>query len=765
MRCVTRFVTPFALGLAAVLAACQREQTATTQPQFTSVTDEMLLAAGSDASNAVNWVMYGGAYNNQRYSPLNQIDKANVKNLALAWTYKTGVMKSFETTPLVVNGIMYMTTADSKVVALNAATGQQLWRYEPKLTTTIICCGPNNRGVAAYGDRVFVATLDDRLIALNQRDGTVAWQTQIDDPTAGYSQTAAPLIADGKLIVGTAGAEYGIRGYIKAFNPHDGKLLWTWYAIPAPGEAPNGWWGEWKETDPFGAPLHRNIAQEKRDSARYADSWRRGGGSMWMTPAYDPSTKTLYAAVGNPSPDLDGVTRPGDNLYSGSVVAIDVVSGRLKWYLQVLPHDVWDLDAVSPPVLFERNGRKLLGHAGKTGWYYVIDATNGTPVRRSDAFVPQENMFSPPTAKGVRMLPGANGGSEWSPVAYSPRSGMTYVLGLHQPMTYTTKKAPYAKGQLWLGSAFRAIANEPQWGTFTAVKVDDGKIAWQRKVPQPMIGGALATAGDIVFVGEADGSFDAFDAVNGNLLWQYKDSAGVNSAPMTYSLGGVQYVAVAAGGNFQIGSKIGDNLRVFALRDRLPRELQQSPAVSGPGATSSTTSSTESAAAAPSEVNPSGGAVAAASPKVDPSNIKESLRWDAATKSMSLPMVSGLTPDAGGWNFNGRARGNMTIVVPVGTKVTMPFYNRDIVPHSLGVVEGSPTNVPSAPSQPAFPNAETKNFQQGIATNEGDTVVFTADKAGTYLIVCGVPGHAVSGMWLVLEVSSTATQPRITTGN
>jgi sulfocyanin len=766
------------LGLMVLAAACQRgesgeartagggRQTAAARsplpppPQFTSVTDQMLLDAGHDASNAANWVMYGGAYTNQRYSVLDQIDKSNVESLALAWTYKTGVPLSFETTPVVVNGVMYMTTANSKVVALNAATGEQIWRYEPTLTTTIICCGPNNRGVAVYGDRVFVATLDDRLIALNQRDGSVAWQTRIDDPAAGYSQTAAPLVADGKIIIGTAGAEYGIRGYLKAFDPQDGRLLWTWYTIPAPGEAPNGWWGKWQETDPFGTPLHRDIAQEKRDSARYANAWRRGGGSTWMTPAYDPETKTLYASVGNPSPDLTGSVRPGDNLYCDAIVAVDVRTGKLKWYVQTVPHDVWDLDAVSPPLLFVRNGRKLLGHAGKTGWVYVIDATDGTPVRRSQAFVPQENMFAPPTAKGVRMLPGANGGSEWSPMAYSPKTAMTYALGLNQPMTYSTNPEAYSKGQLWLGSAFKSIAGEPQSGTFSAINVDDGRIAWQRKTDKPMIGGALATAGDLVFVGEGNGSFDALDAATGALLWQYRDSAGVNAGPMTYAVGGVQYVAVAAGGNFQIGTKYGENLLVFALRDRMPalgQRVQQAP---GGARDTMNRQPTQ-----PTEVNPSAAAPAAPSsaPSVNPANVNASMRWDPATRSMTLPMVSGLNRNAGGWNFDGQARGSMTIVVPVGTKVTMPFYNQDIVPHSLGVVAGSRTNVPSQPTQPVFPGAATKNFQQGIATNEGDTVTFTADKAGTYLIVCGVPGHAASGMWVVFQVSPSVTQPQIVT--
>ncbi len=576
------------LTAAALLAACNRGEKGATSdeggtaqpatasapvaPTFTPVSDQMLLDDGTDGNN---WLTYGGSYDNQRYSTLTQVSKDNVKDLQLAWTYQTGIPLSFETTPVVVNGVMYMTTPNSNVMALNAVTGEEMWRYEPKLGTTIICCGPNNRGVAVHGSHVIVGTLDARLVALNNADGTVAWEVKVDDPTAGYSQTMAPLIADGKVIVGTSGAEYGIRGYVKAFDPADGKLLWTWYSIPAPGEAPNGWFGEWKNTDPFGTPLNRNIAKEKADSAKYADSWERGGGSMWMTPAYDPATKTLYATIGNPSPDLDGEIRPGDNLYTESLVALDATTGKLKWYFQMVPHDVWDLDAVSPPILFERNGRKLVGHAGKTGWYYVVDAATGKPVIRSENFVPHENMFAQPTKAGVRMLPGANGGSEWSPAAYDPKNGRVFVLGLHQPMNYSTTSVPFKKGQLWLGSAFRAIPGEDQWGTFSAINVDDGKIAWQRRVPNPMIGGALATAGGLVFVGQANGSFDAFDANDGKVLWRHRAGAGVNAAPMTYMVNGTQYIAVAAGGNFQISAKPGDDLLVFALRERADATLQQ----------------------------------------------------------------------------------------------------------------------------------------------------------------------------------------------
>jgi len=333
------------------------------------------------------------------------------------------------------------------------------------------------------------------------------------------------------------------------------------------------------------------------------------------------------------------------------------------------------------------------------------------------------------------------------------------VLGLNQPMTYSTNPEAYRKGQLWLGSAFKSIGGEPQSGTFSAVNVDNGKIAWQNKTEQPMVGGALATAGGVVFVGEANGAFDAFNASNGSLLWQYRDTAGVNAAPMTYAVAGVQYVAVAAGGNFQIGSKYGDNLLVFALRDRMPpltQRLHRAP---------NAVASTDSArlAVAPTESTAGATTPNGATPAVDAANVAKSLQWNPATKAMTLPMVAGLNKNGGGWNFDGYSRGGLTIIVPVGAKVTFPYYNQDIVPHSLGVVAGSPTNVPSSPAQPAFAQAMTRSFQQGIATNQTDVVSFVADKPGTFLIVCGVPGHAASGMWVVFQVSPEATQPRIIT--
>jgi alcohol dehydrogenase (cytochrome c) len=522
----------------------------------------------------VDWPTYGGNAWNQRWSGLKQINTRNVSRLVPRMVFQTGVGRpgSFETTPIVVGDLMYVTTAyNEATIAYDLNSRKQVWRYEHKLGTTLTCCGPNNRGVAVSDGSVFEGTLDARLIALDSKTGKLKWDIEVADPAAGYSITDAPLIVGQNVIVGVSGGEYGIRGHVTAYNTKTGEQAWRWYSIPAPKgdptfdeKAPNGWWGTWA-TKAEASDLHRDIAKEKADSAKYADAWKTGGGGVWMTPAYDKDLHSIFLAVGNPSPDLDGSVRPGDNLYTDAIVAIDATTGKTKWYYQTIPHDVWDLDAVSPPIVTTLDGKKVVAHAGKTGWIYVVDATTGKLVRKSDNFVPQENMFALPTDKGTRMLPGANGGSEWSPIAVDPTLNYAFVAGLHQPMNYITHSAPYEKGRLWLGSAFVAIPGEEQWGLYSAVNLATGKIAWQNKVPQPMMGGSLATAGGLAFTGEGNGNFNAYESKTGKLLWQFNAGAGCNAAPMTFTHGGEQFIAVACGGNFQLSYPLGDAVMVFGL--------------------------------------------------------------------------------------------------------------------------------------------------------------------------------------------------------
>jgi alcohol dehydrogenase (cytochrome c) len=522
-----------------------------------------------------DWPTYGGNVWNQRYSGLTAISTKNVNQLVPRSILQTGIPKqgSFENTPIVIGSNAFVTTPFNTLIAYNTDSRKEIWRYEHKLGTTIYCCGPNNRGVAVHGPHVYMGTLDARLLAFDATSGKVAWDVEVADPTFGYSITHAPLVVGNNVIVGVSGGEYGIRGHVTAYDAVSGKQVWRWYSIPAPkGDptfdpiAPNGWWGDWVKSTPEGNGLNRDIGKEKGDSAKNADAWTRGGGGVWMTPAYDPESGTIYVAVGNPSPDLDGSQRPGDNLYTDAVVAIDAASGKTKWYYQTVPHDVWDLDAVSPPVVAKVNNKKVILHAGKTGWLYILDAANGKLVKKSDAFVPQENIFALPTGgQGTRMLPGANGGAEWSPISVDPTLGYAFVAALHQPMWYRTNYAPWEKGRLWLGSAFVAIPGEEQYGLLSAIDLKSGKIAWQKKVPQPMMGGTLSTAGGLTFTGEGNGNFNAFDSKTGNLLWQYNAGAGCNSAPMSFEWKGEQFIAVACGGNFQLNFPLGNSVVIFGL--------------------------------------------------------------------------------------------------------------------------------------------------------------------------------------------------------
>jgi alcohol dehydrogenase (cytochrome c) len=528
----------------------------------TPVTQDMLNKSAGDDKNFLHT---NGDYTQQRFYPNKQITPRNVARLRPAWIFQTEVRESMETSPIVVNGVMYITTSFSHVYALNAATGEEIWHYKHNMgPITTYCCGPNNRGVAVLDDKVYLATLDSKLVALDAKTGKPTWTVTVADPELGYSETMAPTAVNGKILLGTNGGEYGIRGFVKAFDAKDGKLLWTFNTIPENSV------GVWATKDATGRDMHRDIAAEKEVLAKNGDPYKTLGGGVWQNPAVDLATKRIYFVVGNPSPDLDGSLRPGDNLYTDSLVSLDLDTGKYVCHFQYIAHDVWDLDAVSPPVLVnvrDKSGKTIPGviHAGKTGHVYVNDRKDCSMIRFSDAMVAQENMWVLPTPEGARMLPGANGGVEWSPMTVNPGLGLTYAINLHQPMTYHVQSTPYPSGKLWLGGAFKVIPSEQQSGNITAVDYNTGKIRWQVKTPEPMIGGILATAGGVVFAGESNGRFRAYDATNGKVLWTFNAGAGVNAPPTSYSVAGKQYVAVAAGGNVQIDSKRGNSLIAFTL--------------------------------------------------------------------------------------------------------------------------------------------------------------------------------------------------------
>jgi len=505
-----------------------------------NVTGAMLSGAESDGAN---WLVSGRNYDNTRFSPLKEITAQNVNHLKMVAIAQTGYTASFESTPLVVNGVMYLTTpvVNSKqaLIAMNAATGRTLWTYTYDDGQNEICCGPVNRGAAISAGALYLLTLDDHLVAVDAKTGKQKWITKVADARAGYSETMAPTIYKNMVIVGSSGGEWPIRGFIAAYDTGSGKRLWRFNTTDRHGT----WSG---------------------------DSWKQGGGMPWTTPTVDPKRGLLIFSTGNPNPDLNGSVRLGKNLYTDSIVALHITTGKLAWYYQEVPHDVWDYDAVSNVVLFhaDDHGKMVAaaGEAGKTAWFYIVNRKTGKLIRKSAAFDQQKNMFAQPTPKGVQMLPGANGGSEWSPPAYSPLTHDVYVLGMNQLMTFTNEKSsPAIPGQIRLGSTFKNVPHGLQNGTLTAIDVNSGKIAWNDTFPQPMIGGALATAGNLVFTGEGDGWFDAFNAKSGKRLWRFNLGAGVNAPPIAYSVGGREYIAVAAGGNFQLSYPYGDALAIFAL--------------------------------------------------------------------------------------------------------------------------------------------------------------------------------------------------------
>lgn len=551
-----------ALIFSGVLSAGEEVSGGTLYADMQTVSQDMLDNAAGDVNNFLHT---NGNYDQTRFYPAEQINLENVHNLKRAWVFKTDIKESLETTPIVVNGTMYVTTSFNHVYALDAKTGKEKWHYKHDMgLITTYCCGPNNRGVFPYGDMVYMGTLDAKLVALNAKTGKKVWETEIADPELGYSETMAPTVVDGKVLIGTNGGEYGIRGFVKAYDTETGKLLWTFHSIPENSV------GTWKTHDATGRYMHRDIEKEKQTLKKNGDPYETLGGGVWQNMAIDRETGWVYFVVGNPSPDLYGDIRPGDNLYTNSLVAVDLDTGEKRCHFQYIAHDVWDLDAVSPPILTnvrdeEGNTVKGVLHGGKTGYVYVHRAADCSLIRYSEPMVSQENRWVLPTKDGARMLPGANGGVEWSPMAIDPRLGLTYAINLHQPMTYHVEETPYPGGKLWLGGAFKIIPDEQQWGNVIAVDYNTGEIAWKVKTEQPMIGGVLATGGGLVFTGEGNGLFKAYNSATGELMWQDKAKAGVNAPPASYNVDGDQYIVVGAGGNVQLDYKRGNEIIAYKL--------------------------------------------------------------------------------------------------------------------------------------------------------------------------------------------------------
>jgi len=517
VRGVVAFVA--ALSLLALQASAQ-------------VTAERLLNSSKEPQN---WLMYSGDYAGHRFSALDQINVSNAATLAPKWAYQTMASGKFETTPLVVDGILYGTGQDDRVYALDARSGRPIWQYQQTLPADIRpCCGRVNRGVAILGDRVFVATLDAHVVALDSKTGNVVWDTTAAEHPKGYSFTLAPLVVKNLVLVGVSGGEYGIRGFIDAYDAVTGTRKWRFYTIPGPGE-----------------PGHESWEGE---------SWKIGGSPAWITGTYDPATNTTFWTTGNPSPSNRGEGRAGDNLYSNSLLALDPETGKLKWHFQFTQHDEHDYDATQVPVMIDDGERKWIAQANRNGFFYVVDRTNGKLISATsyakvswstskDATGrPVPDKAGSPTPEGNRVCPGALGATNWMSPTYDPQTKLFYVTAREQCDIFATAPQPYEAGHAYYGSAyFPNDETQPFWGALRALDPATGKLKWEWKHTSPTWAGVLSTAGGLVFTGDAEGNFIALEAASGKVLWHFQCGASVFASPMSFAIDGKQYVAVAAG--------------------------------------------------------------------------------------------------------------------------------------------------------------------------------------------------------------------------
>jgi len=482
-----------------------------------------------------SWLTYSGDYTGQRFSALDQINANNVERLRAEWVYQTGATGKFETTPLVVDGILYGTAPDNRAFALDARTGRPIWMYQRSLPADIRpCCGRVNRGFAMVGNKLIFGTLDAHVIALDSKTGNVVWDVVAIDYTKGYSMTAAPLAVKDSIIIGVAGGEYGIRGFVDAYDAETGKRKWRFWTVPDRGEpGAETWEGE---------------------------SYKTGGAATWITGAYDPALNLLFWPTGNPSPSNRGEGRAGDNLYSNTLLALDADTGKLKWHFQFTRHDEHDWDSTEVPVILDRDGRKLVVQANRNGYFYVIDRTSGkllsaTPFgkvtwsdHKDEEGRPVAAKDSSPTLEGRFTCPGASGVTNWMSPTFDPQTGFFYVNTREQCDLFSTAPQPYEAGHAYYGSAYiPALQGEPYSGALRAIDPSTGAIRWEFRHQSPSWAGVMSTAGGLVFTGDAEGNFIAFDAKSGKALWHFQTGSGIIAAPMTYSLAGKQYVAIASG--------------------------------------------------------------------------------------------------------------------------------------------------------------------------------------------------------------------------
>ena len=523
------------LALIAGVLHCAAQQQQVANPQA-GVTADDLLARPVGA----NWTSYNGDYTGQRYSSLQEINVANVGHLQAAWVFHPGNSQRLEVTPVVVRGVMYVTSAND-VFALDARTGRALWHYQRPLSSGLLddAAAHKSRGVAVWQNSVYAETDDAHLLRLDARSGSLIWDVEYADKTKHYGATSAPLVVKDMVVVGTSGGDSGVRGFVAAFDATTGKMKWRFWTIPSPGE--------------FGS------------SSWPGDSYLHGGATTWMPGTYDPELNTLYWTTSNAAPDYVGDTRPGDDLYTACVVALNADTGELRWYFQFTPHDLYDYDANETPVLVdkEENGslRHLLLQANRNGFFYVLDRTNGKFLRATP-FVQKLNWAKNvdssgrpvlsgkiPTAEGTYICPGIEGATNWYSPSYNPATGLFYVIALESCHIYFANPEPFEPGRTFYNTGTKLPPDENSQKILLALSLADGKIVWR----YPQVGaarswaGTLTSAGGLVFFGDDSGSLEAAEAATGRPLWHFNTGQNIDASPMTYAVDGVQYVSIAAG--------------------------------------------------------------------------------------------------------------------------------------------------------------------------------------------------------------------------
>jgi alcohol dehydrogenase (cytochrome c) len=487
------------------------------------------------AKEPQNWMTYSGSYSGRRFSPLDQINLANTHSLAAKWVYQTGATGKLESTPLVVDGILYATGQDDRAFALDARTGRPIWMYQRQVPGDIRpCCGRVNRGLAILGDRVFMGTLDAHVVALDSKTGNVVWDVSAADYRAGYSFTVAPLAIKNLILIGASGGEYGIRGFVDAYDAATGERKWRFYTIPGPGESGHESWE--------------------------GDSWKIGGAPAWNTGTYDPATNQVFWPTGNPAPSNRGEGRAGDNLYSNSLLALNADTGTMNWFFQFTQHDEHDWDATQVPVMIDFGGKHLIAQANRNGFFYVLDRSNGKLISanaygkitwsdsKDDEGRPVAKKEAAPTPEGHTVCPGALGTTNFMAPSYDPQTSLFYVTARDQCDIFSTAPQPYQPGHAYYGSAyFPSEEARPYLGALKAIDPATGQVKWKFDHTTPTWSGVLSTAGELVFTGDAEGNFIALDAASGKVLWHFQMGGAVYAAPMAFAVDGKEYVAIAAG--------------------------------------------------------------------------------------------------------------------------------------------------------------------------------------------------------------------------